>query len=93
MRIEHRPERELGSFVAVESGEDVGELAYRMTSANEMCRDHTEVEPAFEGKGVGRQLIQAAVDHAREHGVKLRPVCSYAQVIFDRNTDWADIRV
>ena len=39
---------------------------------------HTEVAPAVEGRGVGGDLIQAALDHARTHGLKVRPLCSFA---------------
>jgi predicted GNAT family acetyltransferase len=93
MMIEHRPEGELGSFVALdEGGEQAGELAYRLQGGNLMILDHTDVEDKYQGKGVGKQLVQAAVEHARSHGIKLRPLCTYAYLLFERNKDWADCR-
>ena len=93
MKIEHQPEGEIGSFIAYdENDEQAGELAYRMEGADRMILDHTDVEEAFKGTGLGKKLLQAAIDHAREHGLKLRPLCTYAQLMFDRNSDWADVR-
>jgi uncharacterized protein len=92
MKIEHRPEGDLGSFVALEGDKEAGELAYRMTGPKEMCLDHTDVEPEFEGKGVGKRLVQAAVDHARTNDIKIRPLCSYAVLLFERNNDWVEVR-
>jgi uncharacterized protein len=91
MKIELREEGELGSFVAVMNGAEVGELAFRVLDDHIMTLDHTEVEPTSEGKGIGRQLVQAAVDHARQQGMKVRPLCSYAQLLFERNTQWSEI--
>ncbi len=91
MKIEHRPEGDLGSFIALDDeGEQAGELAYRMDGDDRMILDHTDVEEAFQGKGVGRSLVQAAVEHALAHGLKLKPLCSYAQLLFERNKDWAE---
>jgi uncharacterized protein len=93
MNIEHRPQEDLGSFFAMEGDKEAGELAYRMIEGNILTLDHTDVEPEFKDKGIGRQLVQAAVDHARKHGYKLRPLCTYAQLLFERNKEWQELRV
>jgi len=38
---------------------------------------HTEVDPAFEGLGVGSALARAALDDARAHGTAVRAVCPF----------------
>jgi predicted GNAT family acetyltransferase len=38
---------------------------------------HTEVEPAFEGHGVGSALARAALDDAVARGVRVRPYCPF----------------
>lgn len=41
---------------------------------------HTIVPPAIGGRGIAGKLVQAAFDHARSSGLKVRPECSYADV-------------
>lgn len=38
---------------------------------------HTEVPPSFRGRGVGSMLVKAALDHVRELGAKVRPLCPF----------------
>ena len=45
---------------------------------------HTEVPEAHEGKGIGTTLIRFALDAARERGLKVIPICSYARAVMQR---------
>ncbi|WP_114423325.1 GNAT family N-acetyltransferase [Nocardioides houyundeii] len=38
---------------------------------------HTEVDPAFEGRGVGSALARAALDDIRERHLKALVICPY----------------
>jgi predicted GNAT family acetyltransferase len=38
---------------------------------------HTGVPARLEGRGIASALVQAAFDHARAEGLKVRPLCSY----------------
>jgi hypothetical protein len=55
-----------------------------------MIIDHTEVNE-HKGEGVGKQLVDAAVAYARQHGIKIMPVCSFAQALLENNSDYADV--
>lgn len=46
---------------------------------------HTEVAPAVEGRGIAARLVQAALDHAAAHGLKVQPRCSYVRVYMQRH--------
>lgn len=46
---------------------------------------HTEVAPALEGRGIAARLVQAALDHAQAHGLKVQPRCSYVRVYMQRH--------
>ena len=41
--------------------------------------------------GVGAALVEAAVQHAASHGLKVWPVCSYAYAWCERHPQWAHV--
>ena len=45
---------------------------------------HTEVSPEHKGEGLGKELLAAAVDYARQKGKKIRPRCSFVELYFTR---------
>jgi predicted GNAT family acetyltransferase len=48
---------------------------------------HTEVSPAYEGKGFAKILLQKLVSYAREKGLKIVPLCPYVYAQFKRRPD------
>jgi predicted GNAT family acetyltransferase len=52
---------------------------------------HTEVAPELEGQGIAAALVRAALAHAREHGLKVRPLCSYVQAYVRRHPEVQDL--
>lgn len=53
--------------------------------------EHTIVDPAYGGQGIAGKLVQEIAAQAREHGVKIVPVCSYALKAFEKNAEYADV--
>lgn len=50
---------------------------------------HTEVDPAFEGKGVGSALAKFALDDVREAGTrKVMPLCPFIKGWIGRHRDY-----
>ena len=54
---------------------------------------HTEVDPEFEGQGVGSALARYALDQAREAGLRVRPLCPFIARWIRRHPDYADLVV
>ncbi|WP_298830324.1 GNAT family N-acetyltransferase [uncultured Piscinibacter sp.] len=52
-----------------------------------MFMTHTEVAPELEGQGIAADLVRAALAHARERGLKVRPLCSYVQAYMRRHPE------
>lgn len=52
---------------------------------------HTVVEPAHEGKGVGSQLIEEALDDVKSRGAKVVPLCSFVADFIERHERYADL--
>ena len=59
---------------------------YRLASGV-MTITHTEVAPRLEGRGIAGALVQAALDHARAAGLKVRPLCSFARAYMRRHPE------
>ncbi len=52
---------------------------------------HTEVDPAFEGKGVGSALAKAALDDARAQAVAVLPFCPFINEYIRRHPQYTDL--
>ena len=52
-----------------------------------MAITHTEVAPELEGQGIAAELVRAALAHARERQLKVRPLCSYVQAYMRRHPE------
>jgi uncharacterized protein len=52
---------------------------------------HTEVEPEYEGQGVGGSLARFALDDARRRGLRVRPLCPFIKAWIERHPDYADL--
>lgn len=91
IEIKHIETERGGIFEAWEEGTQVGEMTYQRTRPERMVIDHTEVYEGYEGKGIARQMVLAAVDFARASGRKIVPLCSYAQAFFARNEEYRDV--
>jgi predicted GNAT family acetyltransferase len=56
-----------------------------------MWLTHTETPPQLRGHGLAAHVVQAALDHARAHGLKVRPACSYVRSYMRRHPETHDL--
>lgn len=52
---------------------------------------HTEIEPAFEGKGLAARLARFSLDDARERGLAVLPFCPYLNSWIKKHPDYTDL--
>ena len=52
---------------------------------------HTEVLPAYEGKGIASALVRRVLADAREAGIKVTPRCPFFATHFERHPEDADL--
>lgn len=57
-----------------------------------MVITHTIVPPAIGGRGIAGRLVQAALAHARDTGLKVDPQCSYADAWMRRHPQFDGLR-
>jgi uncharacterized protein len=83
-----RPERH--RFEILADGAVAGAAVYRLTEGT-MRLTHTEVDDAYEGKGLGSVLARHALDAARERGLAVLPDCPFIRNWISRHPDYTDL--
>jgi predicted GNAT family acetyltransferase len=66
----------------------LAELIYRR-NGKRLVLIHTAVPPQLEGRGIGGQLVAAAIDRAARDGFTIVPLCPFARVWLERHPDEA----
>ena len=52
---------------------------------------HTEIDPRFEGRGLGSTLAKAALDAERTRGEPIIPLCPFIRRYIDHHPEYADL--
>ncbi|MFZ5972891.1 MAG: GNAT family N-acetyltransferase [Bacteroidota bacterium] len=91
MNIQHSESGNKGKFFVEENGEVLAEMTYSKAGDMRIIIDHTEVSDKLRGTGAGKQLVAAAVNHARAHQLKIMPLCPFANSVFNKTPEWADV--
>jgi Predicted acetyltransferase len=78
-----RYEARLGDLV-------VGFTEYRAVRGR-LILFHTEVDPAFEGRGVGRRLAVGALDDIRARGLRVTVKCPFIGAFMERHPEYQDL--
>ncbi len=78
-------------YEAFVDGARAGFAEYRLTR-DTIVFTHTEVDDAFEGRGVGSALARGALDDVRRHGSRrVKPLCPFIKAWIEKHPDYADL--
>lgn len=77
-------------FEALVDGELAGFADYR-PGDGVLAFTHTEVDPAYRGKGVGAVLVGTALDQVRTDGHRVLPLCSFVADYVSHHPEYADL--
>ena len=91
MLIQNRKIGNKGLFFVESDGNILAEMTYTMPSENKMIIEHTEVSDELKGQSVGYQLVHTAVEYARQHNIKIIPLCPFANAVFKKKPEYADV--
>lgn len=69
-----------------------GMLLYR-SEPGTLVLVHTDVDPAYEGRGLGSRLIRGALDDVRARGLRFVPLCPFVAAYVRRHPEYADLVV
>jgi predicted GNAT family acetyltransferase len=66
-------------------------FAIYRADGNRIVVTHTEVPPAFNGRGIGSQLAEGIFEIARASGRHVVPRCSFVAAWARRHPDYGDV--
>lgn len=78
--------------VVLDGGKEIGECTF-VASGDKWTINHTFVEPAYEGRGIARQLVEKVIEVARDRGKKVAATCPYVVALFQKTNQYDDVAV
>ncbi len=90
MNIENKSSDSKGQFEANDNGRKAGFMTYTK-QGDKIVLEHTEVDPEYQGKGVGKKLVEHSVKYARENNLTIVPKCAYAKKVLEKSSEYKDV--
>ena len=92
MKYENNRSGNGGVLILSNEEEEIGRLTYTIfPEENKLIISFVMVHKKFEGRGMGKYLVQEAIKFARQNNWKIYPHCSYARSVMNRMSDVDDI--
>ncbi|MCB9046328.1 MAG: N-acetyltransferase [Chitinophagales bacterium] len=92
MNVQHEGNDKKARFFLEENGKRIALMDYVYAGTDKFIIQHTEVDSAYEGRGLGKILVDAAVEMAREKGLSIIPLCPFANALFrKRREEYQDV--
>lgn len=89
--FQHSSGETKGSFYLERDGEIKARITYSKLGTTQIIIDHTEVSDDLRGENIGKKLVKHAIDYAREHDLKVIPLCPFAKSIISRDESLQDV--
>lgn len=89
--IQHKDDGSKGEFFIAKDHENLAEITYAWVGKDKFLIDHTWVDDSLRGQDIGQHLVDAAVNYAREKGVKIIARCPFAKSVFDKDASIGDV--
>jgi len=80
-----------GIAVAKDNDRGMGSMTFSIAGPELIIIDHTDVDPEYTGKGVGKQLLYKIVGMARQKNIKIIPLCPFAASMFRKLEEIRDV--
>jgi uncharacterized protein len=73
--VQDAPDRH--RYEITEDGKLAGFAEYQLVRGDRIIFTHTEIDPAFGGRGLGGTLVAAALGNARDRNLWIVPICPF----------------
>lgn len=91
MLIQHQEYGSKGEWFVEPNNKRLAEMSYSKADENQLTIEHTWVDDSLRGQRVGYYLVEAAVNFAREYGIRIIPECPFAKSVFERESGFSDV--
>jgi uncharacterized protein len=81
---------QLHRYEVVHDGALAGFAEYRRSTGS-ILFTHTEIDAAFEGKGLASTLVKHALNDARSAGVAVLPQCQFVKGYIEKHPEYLDL--
>ncbi|MBT3143104.1 N-acetyltransferase [Phaeobacter gallaeciensis] len=78
-----------GRYFTVVDGME-GELTFSKMGETAVIADHTGVPETLAGRGIGKALVEAMIEDARNMGFKIMPLCPFVRRQYAHHPEWKD---
>lgn len=68
-------------------GEKAGYIEFTKDTIGNIDIEHTIVDSNFGGKGLGKELVLAAVEYAKKENIKIKTSCPFAKKVFEKTEE------
>lgn len=89
-QIEVYDDAEDHAYVITVDGERAGKAVYHLRGGRHFFV-HTEIDSRFEGKGLGRQLVQYALEDVRAKDGTIVPICPFFAAYIKRHPEYGEM--
>ena len=90
IEVDIRFDKPNNQSLAVVNDDIIGRCSFTIKD-NKWYINHTVVKSEYGGRGIAKQLVSIIVSEARKQGVKIVPICSYAQKMLLDKEEYQDI--
>ena len=87
MLVQQKERDNKGFFFIEEEDIQLAEMDYSLSQPDIMVILHTEVDESLRGKNIGNQLLNSAVQYAREKNFKIIAICPFAKSVFEKRQE------
>lgn len=91
MLIQNKKIGSKGMFYVEQDGKILAQMVYTMAAADKMTVEHTEVDDALQGKGVGVKLFHYMIEYVRANNIKVVPLCPFTHALFKKKPEYSDV--
>lgn len=91
MNIVKEDQENKGVYKAMDDERVAGAITFSKAGENRIILDHTEVDDAYKGQGVGKIILLEIIEEARKSETKILPLCPFTKAFFDKNVDYRDV--
>ena len=91
MVVQHKQREGNGMFYVQVDDDILARMTYTKPNAEKIIIEHTEVDDEILYENAGYEMTHAALQYARNHHLKIVPVCPFVKAVFDKKPEYKDV--